>query len=172
MVEFNMAVDITKMICHGDRLLVTDDSSTSLGITYIALAISDQRGILSCCLRLRRHQPKLRKIVRRKTRSITMFLAEDLDSVIARKVLVDNTSIVCLVSAVDSDGVIARKLPVDEDYWKNHVIVGCTIAVAVEVVIVVLMVMYWRQIRWTLRKLTCPCVSHSFILHHVIIASS
>jgi hypothetical protein len=36
----------------------------SLGITYIALAISDQRGILSYCLRLRRHQPKLCKIVR------------------------------------------------------------------------------------------------------------
>jgi hypothetical protein len=41
----------------------------SLGITYIALAISGQRGVLSCCLRPRRHQPKLCKIVRRKTRS-------------------------------------------------------------------------------------------------------
>jgi hypothetical protein len=41
----------------------------SLGITYIALAISDQWGILSCCLRPRCHQPKLCKIVRRKTRS-------------------------------------------------------------------------------------------------------
>jgi hypothetical protein len=35
----------------------------SLGITYTALAISDQRGILSCCLRPRRHQPNLCEIV-------------------------------------------------------------------------------------------------------------
>jgi hypothetical protein len=42
----------------------------SLGITCIALAMSDQRGILSCCLRHRCHQPKLCKIVCRKTRSI------------------------------------------------------------------------------------------------------
>jgi hypothetical protein len=46
----------------------------SLGITYIALAISDQRGILSCCLRPRRHQLKLCKIVYHKTCSFNAFI--------------------------------------------------------------------------------------------------
>jgi hypothetical protein len=46
-----------------------------------------------------------------------------------------------------------------EYYWRNHIIIGCTVAAAIEVVIVVLIVLYWKQIRWTLRKIVCPCVS-------------
>ncbi|ELU09477.1 hypothetical protein CAPTEDRAFT_200347 [Capitella teleta] len=44
-----------------------------------------------------------------------------------------------------------------EHYWRNHIIIGCTVAAAIEVVIVVLIVFYWKQIRWTLRKIICPC---------------
>ena len=58
---------------------------------------------------------------------------------------------------VDSE-VVMQKLPPDVDNWKNQVIIGCTFTVAIEILIVVLMVMYWQQIRWTLRKLACPCV--------------
>lgn len=53
--------------------------------------------------------------------------------------------------------VLIKPIPFSDDHWKNKVVIGCTIAVAIEVLIVLLMVMYWDQIRWTLRKLTCPC---------------
>ena len=59
------------------------------------------------------------------------------------------------VGVAPEEDVIVRRLPTDVDEWKNHVIIGCTMAVAIEVTIVVVMVMYWRQISWTLRKLTC-----------------
>ncbi len=42
--------------------------------------------------------------------------------------------------------------------WKTKIIIACTIAAAVEVVIVIFIILYWREIRWTLRKLYCPCV--------------
>lgn len=53
--------------------------------------------------------------------------------------------------------VLIKPISFSDDYWKNKVVIGCTVAVAIEVLIVLLMVMYWEQIRWTLRKLTCPC---------------
>lgn len=62
-----------------------------------------------------------------------------------------------LLNDLDPD-VLIKPIPFSDDHWKNKVVIGCTIAVAIEVLIVLLMVMYWDQIRWTLRKLTCPCV--------------
>lgn len=53
--------------------------------------------------------------------------------------------------------ILIKPVPFLDDQWKNKVVIGCTIAVALEVLIVLLMVMYWKQIRWTLRKLSCPC---------------
>jgi len=51
-----------------------------------------------------------------------------------------------------------QKIPNDEIHWKNQVIIACTITVAVEMLMISMMVMCWRQIRWTLLKLTCSCV--------------
>jgi len=51
-----------------------------------------------------------------------------------------------------------QRIPEYELHWKNQVIIACTITVAMEMVIITLMVMCWRQIRWTLMKLTCSCV--------------
>lgn len=58
----------------------------------------------------------------------------------------------------DSDPEILMKpIPFTEIEWKNKVVIGCTVAVAIELLIVFVMVLYWKQIRWTLRKLACPC---------------
>ncbi len=71
----------------------------------------------------------------------------------------------CNVFSYSDADVVIQRLPLDEDYWKNQVIIGCTFTVAIEILIVALMVMYWRQIRWTLRKITCPCVSLCIVLY-------
>ena len=57
-----------------------------------------------------------------------------------------------------------QRIPGDDLHWKNQVIIACTITVAVEMVLITMMLMCWRQIRWTLLKLTCSCVrlSHVF----------
>jgi len=51
-----------------------------------------------------------------------------------------------------------QRIPEDGLHWKNQVIIACTITVAVEMLMISMMVMCWRQIRWTLLKLTCSCV--------------
>jgi len=58
--------------------------------------------------------------------------------------------------------VSMERIPEDELHWKNQVIIACTITVAVEMVVISMMVMCWRQIRWTLMKLTCSCVRLSY----------
>ena len=47
----------------------------------------------------------------------------------------------------------------DDNYWKVMVIVVCTIAASVELLIVVLIVMHWKKLRWMFRKFQCPWVS-------------
>jgi len=54
--------------------------------------------------------------------------------------------------------VSVQRITEDELHWKNQVIIACTITVAVEMVTISVMVMCWRQIRWTLMKLACSCV--------------
>ena len=51
------------------------------------------------------------------------------------------------------------KEPLAAETWKMHIIMACTVAAAVEMVLVIFIILYWRQIRWTLRKISCPCVS-------------
>ena len=46
------------------------------------------------------------------------------------------------------------------EHWKTQVVIACTITAAIEIFVVVIIVLYWKQIRWSLRKLQCPCVSH------------
>lgn len=54
------------------------------------------------------------------------------------------------------------------EIWKSNVIIVCTVTAAVEIVIVVIIVLYWRQIRWTLRKIKCPCVSTQSLLDFLL----
>ena len=54
--------------------------------------------------------------------------------------------------------VSMQRINDDEVHWKNQVIIVCTVTVAMEVLMIALIVMCWRQIRWTLLKLTCHCV--------------
>jgi len=48
----------------------------------------------------------------------------------------------------------------DKHHWKVKVIIVCTIAASVEIVIVVFILIYWKDIRWTMRKMYCPCDEH------------
>ena len=45
----------------------------------------------------------------------------------------------------------------DEHHWKVKVIIVCTIAASVEALIIVFILIYWKDIRWTMRKMYCPC---------------
>ena len=47
----------------------------------------------------------------------------------------------------------------DEDHWKVKVIIVCTVVASIEVVIVIFILVYWKEIRWAMRKMHCPCVS-------------
>jgi len=58
-------------------------------------------------------------------------------------------------NCTDEDGTSVE--PISYDHWKLHIIMGCTVTAAVEFVLIIFIILYWRQIRWTLRKLTCPC---------------
>ena len=53
---------------------------------------------------------------------------------------------------------VVRKRHNERFDWKMKVTMACTIAAAVEIIIVLFMVLYWGQIRWLLRKFACPCV--------------
>jgi len=55
-----------------------------------------------------------------------------------------------------------QRIPGDELHWKNQVVIACTFTVAVEMLMISMMVMCWRQIRWTLLKLACSCVRLSY----------
>ena len=57
----------------------------------------------------------------------------------------------------DDSGV--RIVPHEDENWKNAIIIACTIMASVEIVIVAFMIAHWKKIRWTLRKMNCPCVS-------------
>ena len=59
----------------------------------------------------------------------------------------------------DSDSEVSVVYRKDVHHWKTKIIIICTIAAAVEIVIVLFIVMYWREIRWTMRKISCQCVS-------------
>lgn len=56
-----------------------------------------------------------------------------------------------------TDDDITAIEPVMYDHWKLHIIMACTVTAAVEFVIIIFIILYWKQIRWTLRKITCPC---------------
>lgn len=45
----------------------------------------------------------------------------------------------------------------DEHHWKVKIIIVCTIAASVEIIIVIFILIYWKDIRWTMRKMYCPC---------------
>ena len=49
----------------------------------------------------------------------------------------------------------------EEDVWKKKLIIGCTVAVAFEIVIVFIIFHFWKQLKVTFSKFTCPCVSES-----------
>jgi len=62
-----------------------------------------------------------------------------------------------VVCTVDVE-VSVQRIPEYDLHWKNQVIIACTITVAMEMLMITMMVMCWRQIRWTLMKLRCSCV--------------
>ena len=66
---------------------------------------------------------------------------------------------VCLSASDDSDSEVSVVYRKDVHHWKTKIIIICTIAAAVEIVIILFIVMYWREIRWTMRKISCQCVS-------------
>ena len=64
-----------------------------------------------------------------------------------------------LFTDLDGDAEVKVTLPEDGEHWKTKIIIGCTVTAAVEILVVIFIVAYWREIRWTLRKFSCPCVS-------------
>jgi len=73
----------------------------------------------------------------------------------------------CGVCAFVDVEVSVQRIPEYELHWKNQVIIVCTITVAMEMLMIILMVMFWRQIRWTLMKLRCSCVR--FYYHRLLL---
>jgi len=67
-------------------------------------------------------------------------------------------SLLCVISNVADVEVSMQRITEDEVHWKSQVIIACTVTVAVEMVMITMMVMCWRQLRWTLMKLACSCV--------------
>lgn len=51
---------------------------------------------------------------------------------------------------------IRKQQTMDREYWKVLIIVVCTVAASVEVLIVVCILIYWKEIRWAVRKFKCP----------------
>ncbi|CAD5115710.1 DgyrCDS4655 [Dimorphilus gyrociliatus] len=52
-----------------------------------------------------------------------------------------------------------ERAPIDDDglWWKSRVIIACTVIASLEIVIVIVMIIYWRQIRFYFTKIHCPC---------------
>lgn len=70
-----------------------------------------------------------------------------------------------LFPVAGSDSEVSVVQSTDADHWKPKIIVTCTIAAAIEIIVIIFIVMYWREIRWTMRKISCTCVSAIKFLH-------
>ena len=52
-----------------------------------------------------------------------------------------------------------RPQSLEEQEWKTRVIVVCTVTAATEIFFALFIIVYWKELRWSFRKITCPCVS-------------